>query len=1066
MGPRPPRSHVLLGVEPDVNDPAIIEAAVQRRMDQLDKYALSSDRATREQVQKLMNEVAKARVTLVERAEAQVKKANAKAAEASEPMPAEPSPIVALKTETPTPPPPTPAVATDQPTEPRKPLFNFELKFAWPRLSAETWSLMGVVWLMSLAATAVGAYFIASNQTVPEPVEIAGNSPIVAQDNAEPNDEPGPGTPDEENPETNPAPENKPEPELKPDTKPTPPQTPEAVAAESMNTIMQITDRQARLKAYLAVRDDLAFFSKEQQALIAEATRRFNGSDDLEVKFLWRGGRYGINVGFAHGVKQHPNLKLTDLSAFTGLDTDYLNLTNCRAVRDLSVLGTMNVAVLMMAGSVGVDDLTQLNQFQSIKTLYLGGSAVTSLEGLSIKGLKKLSIMDAPITDLSPLSKMELEELFLVNCYRLTSLTAMESMPPLQMFRLIDEPDRRLSDEFTRVESIRPSVTARYTAELSKSVWSRVETPTPRDPVVVQAHIAEHNELDRITDVFYRHRAFIKLRDRQAPFSEAQSDLIKLELMHLNKTKDVPFTMHGYPDEPKIMVGIVGKSNRAITQLSPLEGIQTHTLSLQHLTDLRDFEFLKGKAVHTLELTGCSQFEDVSILREVNGLASLDIGQTAVSDLRELRLKSLKTLTLDGCKGLPHLDGLQGMELEVLSAAGCTSIREVSALARVRGLKHVSLADTAIQSASALTRQKDLAFLSLNDCEKLITLSGLHLLSELKHLHLHNTPMLDHVDIERLKARMPDTKFSYADDDVVKPDENGRDAKEAERDDKVAEAQTVRSIRELTKIKSGEERLKAYYKLRDSLEPFSDEQKGLVQWAFLQSNTPDKMEECLSAYGDSYNLYFRTYRDNGKPHSVDYITDLSAFSGLKFTTLDLDRATNLRDFTPIASMSVMRLDLSRTRMSDLKQIKGVKDLVQLDLSSTGVRDLSPIEAEELDQLELNDCIRLTSLDGLEGKTIDTLSASGSINLSDFSALKEIKDLESLVLNSTRIGSLKQLDGLDSLEYLSLSNCKNLSSLKTLTTLKSLKTLYLYSTNIPERDLRALQAAMPNTRVAY
>ncbi|MCE5276865.1 MAG: NPCBM/NEW2 domain-containing protein [Planctomycetaceae bacterium] len=64
-GPRPVDHYTLLGVKPFCQDQDAIEQAVRRRMDKLDQYALHPDRAKRQAVQNMMNELAAARVRLV-----------------------------------------------------------------------------------------------------------------------------------------------------------------------------------------------------------------------------------------------------------------------------------------------------------------------------------------------------------------------------------------------------------------------------------------------------------------------------------------------------------------------------------------------------------------------------------------------------------------------------------------------------------------------------------------------------------------------------------------------------------------------------------------------------------------------------------------------------------------------------------------------------------------------------------------------------------------------------------------------------------------------------------------
>jgi len=64
-GPRPPDYYTLLGIELFCDDLDAIEQATRRQLTRLDSVALHPDRKTREAVQNMMNEVARARVDLV-----------------------------------------------------------------------------------------------------------------------------------------------------------------------------------------------------------------------------------------------------------------------------------------------------------------------------------------------------------------------------------------------------------------------------------------------------------------------------------------------------------------------------------------------------------------------------------------------------------------------------------------------------------------------------------------------------------------------------------------------------------------------------------------------------------------------------------------------------------------------------------------------------------------------------------------------------------------------------------------------------------------------------------------
>ena len=96
-GPRPPDYYTLLGVDVFCRDMDAIERGARRQLTRLDEFALYPDRDTRDAVQDMMNEVARARVDLVnpKRRPAYDRKL---AQRLGVPLPAEPAPAVQAET--------------------------------------------------------------------------------------------------------------------------------------------------------------------------------------------------------------------------------------------------------------------------------------------------------------------------------------------------------------------------------------------------------------------------------------------------------------------------------------------------------------------------------------------------------------------------------------------------------------------------------------------------------------------------------------------------------------------------------------------------------------------------------------------------------------------------------------------------------------------------------------------------------------------------------------------------------------------------------------------------------
>jgi Leucine-rich repeat (LRR) protein len=139
-------------------------------------------------------------------------------------------------------------------------------------------------------------------------------------------------------------------------------------------------------------------------------------------------------------------------------------------------------------------------------------------------------------------------------------------------------------------------------------------------------------------------------------------------------------------------------------------------------------------------------------------------------------------------------------------------------------------------------------------------------------------------------------------------------------------------------------------------------------------------------------------------------------------------------------MKIKELNLNYCMMlSDFDDINKVEGLESLNLSNTSIDDLDELTINELDTLTIETCRRLSSLDGLEGKTIRFLQAGKNMRLSDYDALSQIKGMKWLDLNSTLISSTGPLRGLK-LERLDLSDCRGLTELAGLADMQSLRQL--------------------------
>jgi internalin A len=158
---------------------------------------------------------------------------------------------------------------------------------------------------------------------------------------------------------------------------------------------------------------------------------------------------------------------------------------------------------------------------------------------------------------------------------------------------------------------------------------------------------------------------------------------------------------------------------------------------------------------------------------------------------------------------------------------------------------------------------------------------------------------------------------------------------------------------------------------------------------------------------------------------------------------------------------VESLDLSSTGVTDLSPLSGLAGLQSLDLSSTGVTDLSPLSGlaglQSLD-LSLTGVTDLSPLSGLAGLQSLDLSFSSVTELSPLSGLA---GLQSLGLWSTAVADLSPLSGLAGLQSLDLIDCTGVTDLSPLSGLVGLQSLNLSGTGVtdlsPLSGLQELQS---------
>lgn len=192
-------------------------------------------------------------------------------------------------------------------------------------------------------------------------------------------------------------------------------------------------------------------------------------------------------------------------------------------------------------------------------------------------------------------------------------------------------------------------------------------------------------------------------------------------------------------------------NNYAITDFSPIYGlIQLESLSanstyiqdisflsnMKHMAclilsecgEITDFAVISGLTeLVTLQLYGEKNFNDITILKNLSNLVSLDLGGTGIVDFSMLStLENISSLTLMNT-GVTDLEFLKGMNnLEWLYMYGCTSVEDYTVLGELTNLKKLDVSNcnlSDIQMLASLINMEEFILMG-NSIETLPDMTG------------------------------------------------------------------------------------------------------------------------------------------------------------------------------------------------------------------------------------------------------------------------------------------------------------------------------------------------------
>lgn len=186
--------------------------------------------------------------------------------------------------------------------------------------------------------------------------------------------------------------------------------------------------------------------------------------------------------------------------------------------------------------------------------------------------------------------------------------------------------------------------------------------------------------------------------------------------------------------------------------LKDLSSLTNLTLSR---TDISSINFLKNcLSLKSLDLSGCQNLTDISAIKSLPHLRSLNLSGSNIRDFDTLQnLQSLIHLNLSQCK-INNISFLKGFDsITHLNLKDCEDIKDFNVLKDLKTLTDLNLSEcSAFSDISLLEGLSELTNVNLKKCRKILDLSPLEGLPKLKTLNLKWCFLDDRLDALEGKA--------------------------------------------------------------------------------------------------------------------------------------------------------------------------------------------------------------------------------------------------------------------------------------------------------------------------